>query len=137
MKKHIIPFVLSALALSVFSCNKEDDSTNDPTGNDPVVTITSPEDMTSYSLGDTIHIHAEATADADFHGYQVQVINLSNSNEVVLNEEMHVHQAQVTIDTFWVNNVSMHSDMKLVVTLAVDHDGNTISKEVHFHCHPM
>ncbi|MCX7649479.1 MAG: hypothetical protein N2050_02850 [Flavobacteriales bacterium] len=123
----ILPF---AIALLSVGCKKKETL--------PKVTITveSPVPNAMFSGGDTVMIHAHITADKDIHGWALTISRVAN-NATVFDIHDHTHGRDYYIDTFWVNNVTMHSDMLLKLTAELDHDGNTESKTVNFHCHPM
>lgn len=131
MKPTII-ISLSSLALFAFTfgCKKKESL--------PKVTITidSPASGTMYNGGDTVFIHAHIAADKEIHGWELSIARLANG-QVVFDTHEHTHKKDYHIDTFWVNNVTMHSDMVLKLTAELDHEGKTESKTVNFHCHPM
>jgi hypothetical protein len=69
-------------------------------------------------------------------GYSSHIENVETGAAVWTVSE-HVHGTSFHVEGFWVNNVTSHSDMKLVIEAEIDHDGTTTTKEVSFHCHPM
>jgi hypothetical protein len=70
------------------------------------------------------------------HGYEVKIKNLS-AGTVAFITDYHDHAASFTINEQWINNVTAHSDMRLVVKVEVDHNGTQVSDSLNFHCHPM
>jgi hypothetical protein len=130
--KHYVILSLSAavvFALS-FACKKKESH--------PKVTITidSPVNGSIYHGGDTVHIHAHITADQEIHGWELSIVRLAN-NQLFFDAHVHEHGKVYTLDTFWVNHVTMHSDMVLKLSAVLDHEGKTESKTINFPCHPM
>ena len=159
MKIQLInPLIISTLALSMVfntSCKKVEGCTDitainydsEATEDDGTceyepeitakITIDSPESGTTYMGGDTINMHVMIETQGEIHGYEVHLTNVSTGEEV-LTYEAHEHdQSMIHYSESWVNNVSGHSDMSLVVTVLIDHDGNEVSESVNFHCHPI
>ncbi|MCX7743540.1 MAG: hypothetical protein N2167_03145 [Flavobacteriales bacterium] len=117
----------SMLLLS--ACHKHDET-------DVQIQITSPLTNSMYHLGDTVKIQGTITGNTEMHGYEVKIKNLSQGN-VAFITDYHDHGSNYTINEFWVNNVTEHSDMRLVVKVEVDHSGTMVSDSLNFHCHPM
>lgn len=120
----------------VSSCKKKDDNPSPTPTDNFSISITSPTDMQTFTNGSTVNIKATVSNSTEMHGYDVKITNKSKNNEEVFKKEVHEHGASYTIDESWVNNVTMHSDMELEITVYVDHEGNTKTQHVHFHCHP-
>ncbi len=120
----------------VSSCKKKDDNPSPTPTDNFSISITSPTDMQTFVNGSTVNIKASISNSAGMHGYELTIINKSNNNEEVFKKEVHDHGTSYTIDENWVNNVTKHSDMEAEITVYVDHEGNTKTQHVHFHCHP-
>jgi hypothetical protein len=133
----LIAVLFTASAVSISSCKRKDDN---PTPSTPTSTVTfsisSPTEGATFHLGDTVWIKGTAVSINQLHGYALTLTN-KTTNAVVLNADDHVHGTTVTLDTFWVNNVADHSDMRLQIDAEIDHEGNKESKTINFHCHPM
>ncbi len=130
--KNIAKKIIFASAATLFllsACNKH----NEP---NVQINITSPSANATFHAGDTVRIQATVTGDVEMHGYEVKIKNLSQGN-VAFITDYHVHGSTFTINEFWVNNVTTHSDMRLVVTVEADHNGTMVSDSLNFHCHPM
>lgn len=135
--KNVILLSLFFITLAFATSCKPDDNNNTPSPSPSVVfTVTSPEAGKAYMQGDTIRIKAKLSFETELHGWELELKNKADNNKEVLKVEEHTHEKTVEIDTFWVNNVTMHSDMELVIYAIKDHEGNKDSKEIHFHCHP-
>lgn len=131
MKKLLNKAVLLSLSsITLFSaCHQHDEP-------DVQIQITSPLANATYHAGDTVKIQGTITGNVDMHGYEVKIKNLSQGNVAYINDH-HDHGSTLTINDFWVNNVTSHSDMRLVVKVEVDHNGTMVSDSLNFHCHPM
>jgi hypothetical protein len=132
MKNSIILSIIffSILVLGLSACNEKHDHDNAAT-----ISISNPVENTQYHNGDTVFIHAVITAESAMHGWEV-LIRKKSDLSVVFEQDAHDHAATFNINTYWVNNLgSAHNDMELLVTAEIDHDGNTETQTVNFHCH--
>lgn len=135
--KNIATAILFLAAIGFASSCKKNEDTPAPTPTDNFsLTITSPTAMQTFPNGSTVNVRATVSNDTEMHGYELIITNTSNNNEEVFKKEVHEHGASYTIDESWVNNVTMHSDMVVKITVYVDHEGNTKTQSLHFHCHP-
>lgn len=133
--KHIVLAFTSLIAFS--ACTKEEVTTDDNTTTESLVfTVDNPEEGSMYALNDTVFLQGMIENNVALHGFQLEIINLSADSTVFTYDE-HAHDANVTFNQYWVNNVTDHSNMVLVVTAALDHLGTLATDSVHFHCHPM
>lgn len=129
--KNIFSFALIAFGAILFfsACDNDKEDTGLPQ-----IVIESPEEGTTFELGDTVHIEVDITHTAELHEYLVELKKASDGT-VLFSEGEHSHSTEAHVHDHWVNNVSDHTDMELVVT-ATDHNDKTNTKKVHFHCHP-
>lgn len=134
MKNLFLITILSILSFTI-SCKDEHDHSDNPAVSADIQ-IMSPVTGSVFHSGDTVYIKANITSAAELHGFDVVITNAS-IDSVVFNTNGHAHAKTQNIDTFWVNNVMGHSDMKLDVMAIIDHDGNKTTKSINFHCHPM
>ncbi|MEZ4720400.1 MAG: hypothetical protein R2813_00820 [Flavobacteriales bacterium] len=118
---------------------KKDDGNCEYADPEPVIkfTISSPEEHSTFNLGETVHISATYETTEEVHGYSIKIINNSDNDDVVFSKEEHAHESPVHIHEEWVNNVTIHSDMTLEISITTDHDGGTETKSIGFHCMPM
>jgi len=133
--KNLSIFAICFLAIAPFGCtkNRKDSPTVVPLV--PLITILMPVAGTTYEHGDTVRMKAHIQHSSELHEYAVIMRNTDN-NDTLFSYEVHKHATSVNVDTFWVNNVTVHSPMELTVA-AEDHAGNSNSAKVLFHCHPM
>jgi len=134
MKTSFIQFTVITsflMFIGMTSCNE-----NNHNDANVQINLTSPTNGSMFHLGDTIKIQGTITADVEMHGYEVKIKNLS-AGTVAFITDYHDHAASFTINEKWINNVTAHSDMRLVVKVEVDHNGTEVSDSLNFHCHPM
>lgn len=136
MKESIVQllgFTSIVVALGLTSCKNVENPNVE-------IKITSPSNGATFNHGDTVKITGIITSDTQLHGYNVIIKNLSAGTIVEDEEEMnhHDHGANLTINHQWVNNVMDHSDMRAIIKVVLDHNGNetVIADSVNFHCHP-
>jgi hypothetical protein len=120
-----------ALVLSFSSC-KDDEHEH---GNTAVITFTSPAANSTYHQGDTVHVTGSAIGQEELHGYELYILN-KTSGDTVFTADEHAHGDTVQIHHEWVVNVAAASDMELGITVTLDHDNNTQTEKVGFHCMP-
>lgn len=120
MKKIIL--ITCMMMVFAMACKKENDTEN------PTVTITAPVANDMFGIGDSILIEFTAV-DADMHGYDLQVLNTSDST-IVFEDAAHTHGNVTYSQKFKSPDVA--TNMELIVT-GEDHNGNTSTKSVHFH----
>ena len=117
-----------ATPLFLSSCDKEHEH------NSAVIEIDEPLAGQVFEQGDTVFIHAHATGEADLHGYELTLSNLSN-DEVLFTESGHEHGLSLHMETFWVNDIAATADVKLEVTVILSHEGDEVETEaVEFNC---
>jgi hypothetical protein len=90
------------------------------------ITINAPYENQAVKNGDTITINASIKSPSEIHGYDVFIIK--NNNDTLFSADEHLHAKSITVNKFWINNLTSATDLQLVIVATVDHDGNTISK---------
>ena len=126
IKKIVVFFAISA---TLFACKKNTTAINR-------INITAPINNATYEYGDTVYLKGTITTDEEMHGYTL-LIRTFDDKTPVFDAEKHVHGTTLSIDTFWVNNVAVHTNMELVTTVVVNHIGDMDSTITQFHCHPL
>ncbi len=129
MKKHIIPTLLIFGSLFT-ACKKDHDHADEAE-----ITIFSPSAGQTFNLGDTVFIKAKIEAESALHGWKVEIKKQSDQS-VIFSADKHSHAATYNIDEYWVNGLTEHTNLDVVVTADIDHGGKTVSKSVSIHCHP-
>ncbi len=132
MKVQLIILCL-CLGLGMSACKKENaDKLN---RNVPTVVIQSPEEGDMFNHGDTVFIKATIEAKADLHGYMIKLSN-AETEEELFHFHDHAHHKTLEVDTFWVNDVTTHSEVLVSVTGIGDHEGTETTETVQIHCMP-
>lgn len=136
MKKSLFITILTlAFISSLFISCKREQPVEEEKPNSATITITSPADSSTYNHGDTVLITGSVVGLYELHGYELTIRNTADST-VLYSKDEHVHGTSFNFNEFWVNNVTDHSNLELEVTAVLDHEGNTATKKVHFHCMP-
>lgn len=135
MKFNFTSLLILAGLITLTSC-EEDQTSNSNNTETAKITFDFPSTGDTYMLNDTVYVSGAIEYSEGLHGYQVEIINLT-TDSVVFSTDVHAHDALIYFSEYWVNNVSDHSDMKVVVTAAFSHIGDMQSDSVLFHCHPM
>jgi len=126
MKSNVKLFLCLIMALGfVVSCKKETASATAD------ITLMEPLSGDTVPNGEALHMHGTITGSGELHGYTLTLTNVT-TNEVVFSGSNTSHQTNYAFDEHWVNNVASISNMKVTVTVELDHDGNTTTKEVFF-----
>ncbi len=134
--KIIIPLTFACVLIFFGSCQKEEHNHNDSSVVTANIDILTPVTNQEFDHGDSVNIKVNISSSSELHGYQLLLIRLSD-NDTVMNVAEHNHLNTYNVVKSWVNNNSIHSDMKLIVKAFTDHDNNFVSKEVQFHCHEL
>lgn len=125
--KSIFSIVFTLLLTSAFiSCDKDKDN---PDLTEAKLNISSPNSSKKVKSGDLITITAEATSPTTLHGYKVEAKNENNGNEIFKNE-VHAHGNALTITESFTNTALPGEKVKITVSVAIDHDQNSIEKSV-------
>ncbi|WNJ18666.1 hypothetical protein [Pontibacter sp. G13] len=127
----VFAFAMMAI-VSLTGCKEEE-----PVAPEVSMNISAPSVGTMFGKDDTIHVHAMVSHEEEMHGYEAFIRNTSMGDTVVWYVSEHAHGTEFHIEGEWVNNVQHHSDMELIINVAVTHDGEQVSDTVAFHCHPM
>lgn len=133
MKPFFILILVSSISLT--ACKKDkstDDSTEHEDHATAVITITSPNE--NDTIQGNFSVTGTIVGTANLHGYQVTITNALNDS-IVYQNEVHDHLANFTINQAITNPYTSYTPFKLEVVAALDHDGNTASKTVHFVVH--
>lgn len=141
MKNSSILFAVAIIAATIFSgCKKEKEEEQTPvvpTAPEITFEVTNPAAGAMYHLGDTIWVDVHITSDTELHGYEANLLNISDSNAILWEDHLHDHGMEYHIHGYYVNGVSMHSDVELSIDAFIDHDGASENHTVSMHCHPM
>lgn len=90
----------------------------------------------TIAFGDTIHLEGTIVGNGELHGYQLQLVDILPA-EMLLSLNTETHKESYAFDEHWVNNVTTISNLKAVVIVEINHNGDLVSKEVNFVCLPQ
>lgn len=126
--------ILTAIATTVIlaSCHKEE-RTEEPAKVD--ITISAPMDGQVFKSGDTVQITANGTSTGELHGYETQITDTATGT-IVFDDEQHAHTDHFAVNSKWAGTVTGPVVLRVSVTAVVDHNGNTVKKEVYFKMEP-
>ncbi len=136
MKKNnqiLIAFLSIAIMFAFNACEREAEH-HDLSTTDINLVINSPTDTQEFEAEDTVFINATIDAPSEMHGYEVHLMRLADTVEV-LSKDVDLHTNHFTIKETYINPGLIHSDMELEIKAKIDHNGKSTSKKVHFHCH--
>ena len=115
------------LTIFLFSCNKENVIT---------ITINTPEEGAIFNKNDVVNISGNIEASSrKIVEYTIHLKNISSGEDEIM-ESFDANSKSITVGKVWQNDVTMHSDMMLIVS-AKDKKSFVESDTTHFHCHPM
>lgn len=131
------PFLITTILLGSLvatACKKEKktETTDDHSHASALITISSPNENDTIQGNFVVTGTIEATE--ELHGYQITVSNPLNDS-IIYQNEVHEHTANFTINSSITNGFNSFTRLKLEIIAALDHDGNTETKSVHFVVH--
>lgn len=130
--KPILILIIAVSSLSVAACKKKKKSSSEHEHASAVITITSPAE--SDTIQGNFTVNGTIAGTAALHGYQVTVTNTLNDS-IIYQHEVHDHLADFSVSQPVSHGFTTYTPLKLDVVVAIDHDGNTESKTVHFVVH--
>lgn len=129
----IVTILLSSISLT--AC-KKDNSTDNSTEHEDhptaVITITSPTE--NDTIQGNFSVTGNIVGTGNLHGYQVTVTNELNDS-IIYQNDIDDHVANFTINQAVTHSYTTYTPFKLEVVAALDHDGHTATKMVHFTVH--
>ncbi|WP_430402538.1 hypothetical protein [Fluviicola sp.] len=132
------PFFITAILVSSISLTacKKDKSTDDSTETEDhptaVITITSPQE--NDTIQGNFAVTGTIVGTGELHGYQVTLTKASNDS-IIYQNDIDDHVADFTINQAVTNSFTNYTPLKLEVVAALDHEGHTTTKTVHFVVH--
>ena len=121
-----------ALLTAVFTaCKKDKNDDSDHTEFAGTITITSPAENDTIVGGNSFVVTGTITGNMEMHGYQLQIFKTAN-DELVYEGSEHDHAEAFALNETITHSLTDTTALKLVVEAAGDHEGSTVTKEVHF-----
>jgi hypothetical protein len=130
MKKITLIFSLLIALTAITSCKKKNSATTAD------INFTEITEGDTIAFGDTVHLEGKVVGDGELHGYKLQLIDIISA-EMLLSKNSETHALSYVFDEHWVNNVTTISNLKAVVVVEINHDGDLVSKQVNFVCLPQ
>ena len=128
-------FILAILVCSISftACKKDKHDDHDHEDHaTALIILTNP--LENDTIQGNFSVTGSIVGSANLHGYLVTVKNALNDS-IVYQNEVHDHLAEFTINQAITNPFTVYTPLKLEVVVALDHDGNTETKTVHFVVH--
>lgn len=126
MKKLFLSIIIIA---AFIACKKEADSEN------PVISIYTPTTAQEFESADSVTINFKVE-DVDLHEVGFTIVKTGTTDTLYNKDAEHTHDNPLIVNQKYYIPVTVHTDATLTVN-AVDHNGNTASKSVNFHIHPL
>lgn len=122
-------FTLAILLVAFASCHKKKSSTATPfTG---TITVDSPAVNDTVHGGSTFLITGTITGNVQMHGYHIVIYN--QVDQSVVYETVSVdHETAYTLHETATHTLTATTPLRLLIEVAGDHEGSTITKEVLF-----
>lgn len=130
MKYTISLFALLTFAL--FSCKKDKEDHVDFSGS---ISVTAPAANDTITGGNTFMVTGNITGNTEMHGYMITVYN-QNDQSVVYTNTLESHAEAYTLNETVTHTLTASTPLRLVIEVEVDHDGETMTKEVLFQYQP-
>jgi hypothetical protein len=124
-----LKFVFISLTFGLISCHKHNNATN------ATINFIEPTAGDTLQFGEELHIEGTIQGDGELHGYSLSLIN-STTGQTLLSNSTHDHAETFSFHEHWNNNVTDTSNVKIVVAVDLDHDGEKTSKEINVVCLP-
>lgn len=126
MKYSISLFVL--LSITLFSCKKDNEDHVDFSGS---ISVTAPAANDTITGGNTFMVTGSIEGNTEMHGYMITVYN-QNDQSVVYSNTLDSHSDAYTLNETVTHTLTAATPLRLVIEVEVDHDGETMTKEVLF-----
>jgi hypothetical protein len=124
----IVALCSTALFLIASSCTKHLGDVEEHT---PKATIqfSSPTDGALLSTGDSLSVQAVAISTETIHGYDVQIKDPADTT-VYFSKHVHDHNDTLVIHENWKPVFNKPTNVQVLITLTLDHDGHTSTGKV-------
>jgi hypothetical protein len=132
MKKLLIATLFISGVISFTSCTKEEEPEEKNTA---VITITDPIVDSHLHHLDTLKIRGTIISTMDMHGYSASIRRTDTDAEVFFFDD-HYHGQNKVLNIDWPCNLNESTQLELILTALLDHEGNATIKTVDFYCEP-
>jgi len=131
MKTLKISAFFALIILSAVACKKDEEEVPF----EGSLTISAPAASDTIHGGTTFPITGTITGNTEMHGYQITVYN-QNDQSVLYTSQEESHASEYSINQTVSHTLTAVTPLRLIVEVEVDHDGNTMTKEVLFYFKP-
>ncbi|OSZ79593.1 hypothetical protein CAP35_15490 [Chitinophagaceae bacterium IBVUCB1] len=125
-------FTVILVCTMLVGCQKDN---NKPQPDKVQISVSSLYNGQVFRKGDTIHIDGKISYISSLHGYSIVLKNKQLNKELFTHYE-HTHSNEVPFSKSWVNTLADSTDLFLVITGEIDHDGNNGTKELNLVSQP-
>jgi len=124
-----LKFVFISFSILLMSCHKHNEATN------ATINFLEPTAGDTLQFGEELHIEGTIKGDGELHGYTLNLLN-SNTGQSLLSKSTHDHGESFSFHEHWLNSVTDTSNVKIIVEVELNHDGDKSSKEINVVCLP-
>ena len=124
-----LKFVFISFSILLMSCHKHNEATNAD------ITLIEPMEGDTLLFGEELHAEGTIVGDGELHGYSLNMIN-QTTGETLLSKATSDHAETYSFHEHWVNSVTDTSNVKIIVEVELNHDGDKTSKEINVVCLP-
>ena len=122
--KNAITAVAMAATVALFSCHKQ----NHEMLPENKITVSQPVPGQVYHANDTVHITGIVSGNTSLHGYEVAILNATGDS--LFHTYNHTHASSIDVSEEWVNTQAMPGSLRIIITSAINHEGDNLTKEV-------
>ena len=91
------------------------------------ITLIEPMEGDTLLFGEELHAEGTIGGDGELHGYSLNMIN-QTTGETLLSKASSDHAETYSFHEHWVNSVTDTSNVKIIVEVELNHDGDKTSK---------
>lgn len=124
--------LFALLTITLFSCKKDKEDHEDFSGS---ITVTAPAESSTITGGSTFMVTGSIEGNTEMHGYMITVYN-QNDQSIVYSNSLDAHSEEYTLNETVTHTLTAATPLKLVIDVEVDHDGESMTKEVLFQYQP-
>ncbi|HEY9176267.1 MAG TPA: hypothetical protein VIN07_01190 [Flavipsychrobacter sp.] len=120
-----------AFSTLLLSCKKAENPLVPATQEEKTkITINTPYENQVFAKGDTVFIKAFATCTTEMHGCKVYIVR--GTTDTLFAKARHMHGMEMMVSEQWVNDLETPSELQIIVSAVIDHDGGTADKTLNF-----
>ncbi len=125
-------FTVIILFIAFSGCQKDNYT---PQPNKVKINISSLYDGQYIHNRDTVWLEGKISYISNLHGYSIVLKNKEQNKELFAYYE-HTHNNEVSFKKYWINTLTDSTNLLLLITGEIDHDGNNGIKELNLVSQP-